>query len=146
MSFFMKRILLIAGILLVASCSGKDETRIHFNYSTLVTNPGQLPKQILYEFQYPGAKPVLSIESDPYNFSSRAEGAVVMVSEDSREKIKAFYRQVIEKEGWRVIQTNSSQDRDLIMSESVYGRMLTYILEGDSPTRIKMYYRRSRLD
>ena len=132
-----------------ASCDiigDKERNVLKANDIRISENPMKIPRELPEIFFYPGVDILKSGVYRSERFISAAEGVVIFQSDDPIFKIARFYNYEIKRSGWKIIQSLTNLNEHLLMVESPgirYRRLVTIIMRGNSPTIIKIYFRKS---
>lgn len=126
---------------------GKDAgTAYEFNNIKLNLNPQDFPEELTSIFYYPNSKVIISGLAGKEKYLSAMEGAILLETNDTADQVQDYYIKEIQKNGWRIIQSQKTDDGRLIMVESSFRNLVTIILRGETPTRVKIYFKRSGIE
>lgn len=123
----------------------RDSTKefsVRFKDFRISEQPAGLPGGLAANFRYQPSRSILSATYEPDSLASQTEGAVELETVDAAEKVEAYYMTTLRDNGWKVIQSKNTSNEILIMAESAYSEVVTIIVRGKQPTRIKLYIRR----
>lgn len=132
--------------LFLFSCNDNGEKTLRTGAFEIRENPASAPRELPTLFVYKGSTPKLAVLRDPGSYFSSPEGMTLFHTKDSVEVVSEFYRKNVEKEGWSIIQSQSSPDSSFIMAESPYQKLVTVIVRQGDPTEIKIYVKQSGTD
>ncbi len=123
-----------------------ESQKYRFNGVELRFNSASFPEELTSIFYYPESSVDIIGIAGSQKFLSPAEGAILLSTDDTIDKVEAFYIEQINKYGWRVIQSQNGDSSKLIMAESPFMNIVTLILQDSKPTRVKVYFKRSGVE
>lgn len=108
------------------------------------SNPDKLTNAFPEKTIFPGARVKYSALFRTQEFWAQPQSMASLESPSTIGEIEQYYRDYIDNENWKIIQSRKEPNSILIMAESDYRKLMTVIIrQGDPLTSIRIYFKRS---